>query len=261
MPWGFAIGAAATIGSAVISSDAATSSANTIAGADQNALNASTSIQQQNVAAITANEQPYINAGKASLNTLSGDMGPGGSLSTPFTLADLQTDPGYQFDLQQGNQAVQRAAAAQGTLNSGGTLKSISNYTTGLASNEVQNAYNRYTGTQTQQYNQLAGLVNQGIGATNTVNAATTNQANQVSGFTQNDVIGAGAAGAAGTIGQSNAIGGGLNTLAALNTVGGSGGSAGTGASNLLGGLQSQTAYALNNAGYGNTAYDMLDGT
>jgi hypothetical protein len=72
----------------------------------------------------------------------------------------LQNDPGYQFRLGQGLQAVQQSAAARGVLNTGGTLKDIADYGQNYASGEYGNAFNRaLSGYQTnfadalQRYN------------------------------------------------------------------------------------------------------------
>lgn len=150
--------------------------------------------------------QPYLKTGNQALTSLNAAMAPGGSLTKDFSLSDLQTDPGYLFDLQQGNQAIQRSAAASGTLNSGGTLKAISNYTTGLASNEINNAYNRYVTNQNNQFNRLSGMATLGSNAAATLTGAAQNTANQISGTQLATTVGAGNALAAGTVGSSNAI-------------------------------------------------------
>ncbi len=52
-------------------------------------------------------------------------------------------DPGYQFRLGQGEQALQQGAAAKGTLNGGATQKAILGYGQDYASNEFNNVWNR----------------------------------------------------------------------------------------------------------------------
>ncbi len=52
-------------------------------------------------------------------------------------------DPGYQFRLNQGEQALQQGAAAKGTLNGGATQKAILGYGQDYASNEFNNVWNR----------------------------------------------------------------------------------------------------------------------
>lgn len=212
MPWGAAIAVAGSLAAGAISASAAGDAADQISNADKAAITAVTGTQQKNVDTITANEQPYRDLGTQAVGSLATGEAPGGQFTKNFTLADLTTDPGYQFDLQQGNQAVQRSAAAQGTLNSGGTLKSIANYTTGLASNELTNAYNRYTTDQNNQFNRLNSLAGLGQNATTAVNQADTNQANVVSNAQYGGTIAAGQAQAAGTIGAANAIGGSITS-------------------------------------------------
>lgn len=59
----------------------------------------------------------------------------------------LAEDPGYQFRSQQGLDAIQRAAAAKGVLQTGGTLSSLADYNSGLASQEYANAFQRHLDT------------------------------------------------------------------------------------------------------------------
>lgn len=150
--------------------------------------------------------QPYLNTGNQALGSLNAALAPGGTLTKNFSLNDLKTDPGYLFDLQQGNQAVQRSAAANGTLNSGGTLKAISNYTTGLASNEITNAYNRYTTDQTNQFNRLSAMASLGSNAAGALTGQAQTTGAQIANTQAATTIGAGNAIAAGTVGSSNAI-------------------------------------------------------
>ena len=48
-----------------------------------------------------------------------------GLLNDPTT---IQQTPGYQFQVDQGNQAINRSAAAKGILNSGGVLAELAKY-------------------------------------------------------------------------------------------------------------------------------------
>jgi len=81
-----------------------------------------------------------------------------------FSLQDMVSDPGYQFRLQQGTQAIERAAAARGGRLAGGTLADLANYSQGLASQEFQAArqralqdYGLQQQTQLQQYGLTSG--------------------------------------------------------------------------------------------------------
>jgi hypothetical protein len=59
------------------------------------------------------------------------------------TGADVFDDPGYRFRQQQGESALERSAAARGTLNTGGTLQDVLGFGQQLASQEYGNLYNR----------------------------------------------------------------------------------------------------------------------
>lgn len=130
-----------------------------------------------------------------------------------FTAADMdQYDPGYQFRLQQGQQALERSAAARGGLQSGGTLKALTNYAQDYASNEYQNAYSRFTTDQTNRFNRLTSLA--GMGQTS--NAGTANLAASTAGNIGNIAVGsANAQGAAGIAG-ANAWTGAMSGLSGM---------------------------------------------
>jgi hypothetical protein len=59
-------------------------------------------------------------------------------------MAQFHADPGYSFRMSEGVKALERSAAARGLLQSGGTLKGITQYGQDLASAEYQNAFSRY---------------------------------------------------------------------------------------------------------------------
>ena len=69
---------------------------------------------------------------------------------TPFGMPQFKTDPGYNFRLAEGLKALERSASARGLLQSGGTLKGIQQYGQNIASDEYQNAFNRYLLEQTK---------------------------------------------------------------------------------------------------------------
>lgn len=59
------------------------------------------------------------------------------------TLAEAQAEPGYQFRLGQGEEALQASAAARGVLRTGATLQDILKYGQEFAASEYQNVFNR----------------------------------------------------------------------------------------------------------------------
>lgn len=66
------------------------------------------------------------------------------------TLADLQATPGYMFGLNQGLNSAQTSAAAGGSLMSGATLKALSDYGSGYASQRWMD----YSNMQADRFNQ-----------------------------------------------------------------------------------------------------------
>jgi hypothetical protein len=90
-----------------------------------------------------------------------------GSLMTPFTGANLAQTPGYQFQLQQGLEALGNKAAAGGTLMSPNTQKDLINYAEGLAGTRYDTAFQEDMAQKQQQFNQLMGITGIGTGATN----------------------------------------------------------------------------------------------
>jgi hypothetical protein len=121
---------------------------------------------------------PYSSAGSMAADRLKAGLTTGGDLSKTFTAADMEAnDPGYQFRLQQGQQALERQAAARGGVQGGGLLKDLTEYAQGTASSEYQNAFNRFTTTQQNNVQNLQKLADAGQTAatkqgTNTTDAA-----------------------------------------------------------------------------------------
>lgn len=128
-----------------------------------NGANAAEGYLNQNPGIITSYGgqalQPYksnYGVGAQGLGALGNLLGLNGATGTQSALTQLQTTPGYQFTLGQGNNAINAAAAANGTLNSGNLLTALSNYDTGLAQNTYQNAVGNL--------NPLVGLANSSAG-------------------------------------------------------------------------------------------------
>ncbi|SFI84479.1 hypothetical protein [Albimonas pacifica] len=107
----------------------------------------------------------------------------------------FEATPGYQFQLEQGQQAIDRSAAARGGLFSGATMKASQRFGQGLAAQE----YNTYL-------NRLAALAGTGQAATGaTASAGQASAAN-----TGNALMTAGQARASGYSGMANALSGGV---------------------------------------------------
>lgn len=164
-----------------------------------------------------------------------------GSLNKQFTEQDFWNDPGtklgFQFGLDQGTQGLNRQAAANGSLNSGATLKALTRYATDYTGTKYGDAWNRDQTLKGNQYNRLASLAGVGQSAVNTVGSAGSNAANQMGsnslygGNAQaNAAYASGNARANSAIGTGNAINSALgfganyltNNLGGNNSYGGS---------------------------------------
>lgn len=125
-----------------------------------------------------------------------------GSLMSNFTGEDVATEPGYQFGMDQGMQALDRSAAARGNLLSGATLKAAQRYGQDYAGTKFNDAYQRDNNNKNRTFNWLMGLTT--MGQNSTVQAATANQ--QTGNALGNLALQQGNAQAAGLMGAANAF-------------------------------------------------------
>ena len=189
---GAAISSLASLVGAGMTADAAKKAAQGIAesNAGSNQLMAQINAQNQ------ARQEPFYQAGLKALPAYSQGVMPGGNLVRPFAESDFKADPGYGFRMSEGLKTIDRSAAARGGLLSGATLKGVQRYGQDLASQEYQNAYNRYTGDQATQRNALASLTGFAPTASSAIQSGNvaygTNAANLASN-TANAMAGAGA--------------------------------------------------------------------
>lgn len=185
------IGAAGAIGSALIGASAAKEASNTQAKAAQNALD----FQKQTYADQQKNFQPYLDIGKGATYKLASLTGTGSNSSPDFS--QFYVSPDYKFRQQQGELGIERAANARGMNLSGGTLKDLASFNSGLASTEFGNYFDR--------------LMNLSKLGANSAAASGQNSAT-MSSTIGNTTIGLGQAQASGTIGAANATMGGINS-------------------------------------------------
>lgn len=131
------------------------------------------------------------------------------SLLHRFDANDLNANlaPNWQFALQQGQGATQNLANLSGGLLSGNTMKGIQDYTIGKSGDLYQQAYNNYTQNQSNIFNRLSTIAGYGQTANQQAIQSTVPLAQSI-GQTQQSL---GASQAAGIVGQSNAISGGLS--------------------------------------------------
>jgi hypothetical protein len=159
MPWA----AAAIGGSALIGGITSMLGSSKAASAAKDAANQA----QQRYIQTRSDLQPYNTAGQAALptmNALAMDRTGGGPdyvsradamMPGQMTQAELEATPGYKFTLDQGIKAATGSAAARGLgVSSGGALKAITGYATGLANSTYKDQFN----IAQQRFSDVLGL-------------------------------------------------------------------------------------------------------
>jgi hypothetical protein len=220
------VGAGAVAGSAISAGAASNASHQASqAAAANNALESQ--IYTQN----SANEQPYIQAGDTAQTALNGFLGLGGDpAASQKALNQYLNSTGYQFNLQQGEEAAQQNKASAGLLNSGATLKALDQYGTGLADQYGQQYEQNLSGVANTGANAANALAGQGQSYANAVssniNSAATTSANAglAAAGSANSLIGNALSAYGLTRGQSSFGGGGATQSAYQNALGAIGG-------------------------------------
>ncbi len=160
-------------------------------------------------------QEPFRQAGLKGQNRLLEYLGLDGDKSAAgygkyataeFTPDKFKTDPGYAFRMSEGMKALERSAAARGGLLSGATLKGTQRYGQDLASQEYQNAFNRYQAERTGTLNPYQALAGVAQSSANTLGQ----QAGAYGNAMASNIIGSGNAQASGYMGGANAIAGGV---------------------------------------------------
>ena len=229
------------LGGSALQAGAAKSAASTQAQAADTAANNTLSMFEQTKGLLS----PFVSAGTGALAGLNAAL-PSLTSNWNPTPAALAATPGYEFNLQQGQQAVQNAftpgGLGSGTVSgsgyspSGPGLKGAEQYAVGLANTTWQNVGQFALAQRLQQFNMLYSPVQLGENA-----AAMTGQQGLSATQSANNFLTSGAAAsAAGTVGSANAIAGGLSGVgsnalnyALLQNSGLFGGGAQTGAAGI----------------------------
>jgi len=201
-----AVVAAASLGGAVISSKASKKAS----AAQQQAAQDANAAQERMFQKQIELQEPFRQGGMTAQNQILQLLGIGGDQNAPgygsmgkaFGQSDFQQDPGYAFRQAEGMKALERSAAARGNLMSGSTLKGIQRFGQDLASQEYQNAFNRYQVERSARLNPLQSLMGSGQSATNVMTGA----AGQMGQNEASNLYNAGQARASGYIGSANAL-------------------------------------------------------
>jgi len=224
--------AGAQAGSSIIGGAMQGRAAKKAANAQAAAAAEATRLQREMYDQQRAMQAPYQQAGITGQNRFMELLGLGdntgasdfGRYGRDFAMSDYEADPGYAFRLAEGNKALERSAAARGMVLSGQMFKGLQRYGQDMASQEYQNAFNRYQTNRTNQLNPLQGLMGAGQGAANVMTGAAGELGTQIG----ENAMGAGNARASGYVGSANAY---ANAL--------------SGAANAFGGFMGQRAGAM----------------
>ncbi len=216
-------------------------------GADQTQEMANNAATGVTTASRQANERldPFYDAGSEATGTLRAGLTPGGEFNRNFSMTDLQgsLDPGYQFRLEEAQRNLNRTAAARGGALSGAALSDALRMSSGLASQETQNAFSRYNTTTQGRYDRLFGVSDQGYRA----------------GVKQGDNTTSAARYGGDIITDASKFGAGLNTNAAQYSGTAGMNTAGTMGDNLIG--SAKTAADLRTGGAAAKAAGVVGGT
>lgn len=192
------IPAAAAIGGGLIAAHGSSQAANTQA----NAAAAGQQSQLQMYQQTRSDLAPYMTTGNAAMSQLASLFGIGTGGPTAATAASatdaLTKYPGYQFGVQQGQQALDRSAASKGLLLSGAQLKDAQRFGTDYA---MQQAWNPYV-------SQLSAFANTGENAAAGVGTAGIKTGEDVAA----SQLLQGQATASGQVGTANALNSGIQS-------------------------------------------------
>jgi hypothetical protein len=144
--------------------------------------------------------QPEIGYGNSAEGAVNGLLGIGSTADTAAGQAGFQNyrdTSGYQFLMDQGNQAVTQNAAAKGAFQSGATAKALVNYGQGLADttennylSQLNTVANRGTAAKQSLIGQGQALTNTTVDANNSAAKSSSqnaiNQGNIINGTLQN---------------------------------------------------------------------------
>lgn len=127
-----------------------------------------------NFADLAKGFDPYVQGGGKAQNQVYNLLGLNGQPQQSEAFGQFQSDPGYQYQLDQGINAVDRSAAARGMTNSGATLKALQKTGQGLADQSYNSYLQRLMGLGQQGQSATAQQVGTvGTGLTGQLNADT----------------------------------------------------------------------------------------
>lgn len=190
----FVTGAVISGGAGLLSAGVGAYASGKAADKQAAAANNALDFQKKTFDTSQANFKPYLDIGKGATYTLGQLTGTGGNGQQDYS--SFFKDPSYTFAQQQGELGIERGANARGLNLSGGTLKDLSTFNSGLASQQYGNYFNRLMGLSQLGQASAAGSASNGTAA---------------SGQIGNSMQGVGQAQASGIVGGANAFSSGVN--------------------------------------------------
>jgi len=217
---GMAIAAGVSAAASLAGGAMASSAAKKAAKTQEQAARDATAAQERMFQRQTELQEPFRQGGLTAQQEIMQLLGIGGdktaagygSMAKAFGTDQFQQDPGYAFRQAEGMKALERSAAARGNLLSGSTLKGVQRFGQDLASQEYQNAFNRYQVERSARLNPLQSLMGSGQSATNVLTGA----AGQMGQNEASNIYNAGQARASGYIGSANALNQALGQVGSL---------------------------------------------
>jgi type II secretory pathway pseudopilin PulG len=201
------IGAGASMYGASKAASAQEKAAAQAAAAQQQAIQ----FQRENYEKASGNLSPFIQTGQGANNLLSSFYGLNGADPAlgDNALAAFAKSPDFKFAMKEGIGALDNSAAAKGGLLSGNQLRAVTEYGSGLATQNLTNYLSRLSGLSGQGI-QAGGMLGQiGSGTGSNINTASNNLGNAY--------MAGGTAEASGILGMTKGFNSGLNSLSLYN--------------------------------------------
>lgn len=154
-------------------------------GQERAAANA-TQLQERMYEEGVERSKPFYERGVEAIGTLGDLMAYNvspeeqGMFMQRFGQEQFEADPGYQFRRQEGEEALRRQLAAQGQTLSPQVMEALMAQNQGMASQEYNEAFNRYQAEQGNLFNRLASIAGMGQTQAARNTAAGQNMANRV---------------------------------------------------------------------------------
>ncbi len=137
-----AIGGIGSVAAGAMQANAASQASRTQADAADKALALQTRQYEEGV----KRQQPWIDAGRTALDAYMGELGLSQGAKDGTFKSGFKETPGYQFQVQQGEQGVLNNLSALGMRGSGAGMKALTRFRQGLADQTYNNYLDRLSG-------------------------------------------------------------------------------------------------------------------